>query len=117
MTKAKYLFILILLTSCGSHTDRKYFNHDYEKYWDMYSNQQLMDTLFSDTLAVGPDIDGGWTSREFYVNRTNELLADLKDDTNKIDSLYPMVSFDEITIKKLPLGFKKTFTVEQSKNG
>ena len=37
-----------------------------------------------------------------------------KSDNNKIDSLYPMTSFDELTIKKLPFGFKKTLTNEQT---
>lgn len=104
----------ILVASCGSRTDKKDFEHSYEKYWDKYTEQQLIDTLYSDTLMVGPDTEGGWTKREFYINTTKELLADLQDDKNKIDSLYPLTPFDEVTIKKLPLGFKKTFTYEQT---
>lgn len=105
----------ILVTSCGSHTDKKDFEHKYTKYWDKYAEQQLIDILYSDTLNVGPDTEGGWTTREFYINTTKELIADLQDDKNKIDSLYPMAVFDELTIKKIPLGFKKTFTNEQKK--
>ena len=104
----------ILVSSCSSRTDKKDFEHNYSKYWDKYTDQQLIDTLFSDTLDVGPDTEGGWTTREFYINTTKELIADLKDDNNKIDSLYPMTAFDELKIKKLPFGFKKTFTNEQT---
>jgi len=88
--------------------------HSYEKYWDKYSDQQLIDTLFSDTLNVGPDNEGGWTTREFYINTTKQLIAELQDDKNKIDSLYPMTHFDELTIKKLPFGIKKTFADKQT---
>ncbi len=117
MTTAKQIIIwtlTILVASCGSRTDKKDFEHSYEKYWDKYTEQQLIDTLYSDTLMVGTDTEGGWTKREFYINTTKELIADLQDDKNKIDSLYPMSAFDELTIKKLPLGFKKTFTYEQT---
>jgi hypothetical protein len=117
MTTTKQIIILtltILVASCGSRTDKKDFEHNYAKYWDKYLEQQLMDTLFSDTLMVGPDAEGGWTTREFYINTTKELIADLQDDKNKIDSLYPMTPFDELAIKKLPLGFRKTFTDEQT---
>lgn len=104
----------ILVASCGSRTDKKNFEHNYSKYWDKYPDQELIDTLFSDTLDVGPDTEGGWTTREFYINTTKELIADLQADKNKIDSLYPMVAFDEVTIKKLQFGFKKTFSNEQT---
>ena len=108
------LILAILFISCSSQTERKDFEHNYTKYWDKYTERQLIDTLFSDTLLVGQDIDGRWTSREFYINKTIELLADLKDDKNKIDRLYPMTAFDKITIQKLPLGFKRTFTNKQA---
>ena len=104
----------ILVASCGSRTDKKDFEHNYSKYWDRYTDEQLIDTLFSDTLDLGPDTEGGWTTREFYINTTKELIADLQDDKNKIDSLYPLTAFDELIIKKLPFGFKKTFTNEQT---
>ena len=106
--------LTILVTSCGSRTDKKDFEHSYEKYWDKYTEKQLIDTLYSDTFMVRPDTEGGWTTKEFYINTTKELLADLQDDKNKIDSLYPLSAFDEVTIKKLPFGFKKTFTNEQA---
>jgi hypothetical protein len=117
MTTSQQIIIwtlTILVASCGSRTDKKDFDHSYEKYWDKYTEKQLIDTLYSDTLMVGPDTEGGWTTREFYINTTKELLADLQDDKNKIDSLYPLTPFDEVTIKKLPFGFKKTFTNEQT---
>jgi hypothetical protein len=106
--------LTIFVASCNSRPDKKPFGHNYKKHWDKYTKQQLIDTLFSDTLNVGPDTEGGWTTREFYINMTNELIADLQVDKNKIDSLYPMTPFDELTIKKLPLGIKKTFTEEQT---
>lgn len=117
MTITKQIIILtltILVASCSSRTDKKDYVHSYEKYWDKYSDQQLIDTLFSDTLNVGPDNEGGWTTREFYINTTKQLIAELQEDKNKIDSLYPMTSFDELTIKKLPFGIKKTFTDKQT---
>jgi hypothetical protein len=117
MTTSQQIIILtltVLVASCSSRTDKKDFEHKYVKYWDKYTTQQLIDTLFSDTIDVGPDTEGGWTTREFYINTIEELIADLQDDKNKIDSLYPMTTFDELTIKKLPFGFKKTFTTEQT---
>jgi hypothetical protein len=100
MTTSQQIIIwtlTILVASCGSRTDKKDFDHSYEKYWDKYTEKQLIDTLYSDTLMVGPDTEGGWTTREFYINTTKELLADLQDDKNKIDSLYPLTPFDEVT--------------------
>lgn len=117
MTSTRQILILILtilVISCGSSTDKKNFEHNYVKYWDKYTQQQLIDTLFSDTLRVGPDNKGEFTSREFYKTSIKELISDLEDDKNIIDSLFPMFAFDEITIKKLPLGFKKTFTKEHT---
>lgn len=103
-----------LMLSCHSSADKNDFEHRYIKYWDKYSEKQLTDTLFSDTLNIGPDAEGGQTAKEFYVNNTKELLADLQDDQKKTDSLYPMTAFDELTIRKLPLGLKKTFTKKQT---
>ncbi|MDF1547979.1 MAG: hypothetical protein P1P88_09150 [Bacteroidales bacterium] len=117
MTKIKQITILtltIFVVSCSPRTDKKNFEHNYTKYWDKYPEQQLIDTLFSDTLDVGPDTEGGWKTRAFYINSTKELITDLQDDKNKIDSLYPMTAFDALTIKKLPFGFIKTFTNEQT---
>jgi hypothetical protein len=117
MTKTKQMILLILVflvASCASQTEKNEFEHNYVKYWDNYPEQQLIDTLFSDTLLVGPETEGGWKTREFYINATKELIADLRDDQKIIDSLYPMTVFDELTIKKLPLGFEKTFTNEQT---
>ena len=108
------LTLTVLVVSCSLQTNKKNFDHNYVKYWDKYTKQQLIDTLFSDTLMVGLDTDGGRTSREFYINKTQELLADLNNDKNEIDRLYPMTVFDKLTIKKLPFGFKKTFTNEQT---
>jgi hypothetical protein len=106
--------VTVFFSSCGTQKEKNKYEHKYLKYWDKYSEQQLIDTLFSDTLMVGPDTEGGWTTREFYINTTKELIADLIDDKNIIDSLYPMTEFDRMTIKKLPFGFTKTFSDEQT---
>lgn len=114
-TKQIIIFTLtILITSCSSRNGGKNFEHNYSKYWDKHTEQQLIDSLFSDTLNIVTDTEDGWTAREFYIKTTKELIADLQDDKGKIDSLYPMTDFDRLTIKKLPIGFKKTFTSEQT---
>ena len=109
------VILTILLVSCTSWTNKKDFEHNYVKFWDKYTEQQLIDTLFSDTLMVGPDTEGGWTTREYYSNKIQELLADLNNDKYKTDRLYPMTAFDNLTVKKLPLGFKRTFSTEQTR--
>ncbi|MCV9386598.1 hypothetical protein [Reichenbachiella ulvae] len=106
--------VLVFLTACQTNSGKRPFEHNYAKYWNRYSDEQLTNELFADTLKVGPDFDGGFTNREFYVNTTSELLNDLRDDINKIDSLFPQRAFDELTIRQLPLGFKQTFTDEQA---
>lgn len=110
MKATKQIIILILATiicSCELKTAREDIEHKYITYWNTYTEQQLIDTLYSDTLRVGTDI-------EFYRNATKELLVDLQDDKNKIDSLYPMKAFNKLTIRKLPFGIEKTFTKEQA---
>lgn len=104
----------ILLFSCSSKTKREDFVHHYAKYWEKYTKQQLIDTLFSDTLTIGTDTEGGWTTRKFYSDKTKALIADLQDDNNITDSLFPMSAFDALTIKKIPFGFTKTFTKGQT---
>ena len=114
MIRTSYLIILFLaicVSSCSSKHDKKIYEHNYLKYWDKYSEEQLVDKLYSDTLNVGPDTEGGWTTREFYKNTTQQLIADLQE--KKDDGLYPMKEFDNVTIKKLPIGFEKTFSNEQ----
>lgn len=111
MKQVFYLLTLtILVAFCGSCGDKKDFEHNYTKYWEKYAVQEFKDALFADTLMIGADSE----TRAFYINRTQELLADLQDDSNKIDSLYPMIAFDRLTIKRLPLGLTKTFTKEQT---
>jgi len=105
--------LTICVSSCGLKSDKKNFDHDYLTYWDKYSEQQLIDTLYSDTLKVGPDTEGGWTTRDFYKNTTQELINDLQK--NKADGLYPMTEFNEVKIEKLPFGFAKAFSNEQTK--
>lgn len=109
-----FYILIFIITSCGLETKKKIVEHNYPKYWDKYTIQQLKDTLFSDTLSIGPDAAGGWTTRLFYIKTIKELITDLQDDKNEIDSLYPMNVFDKITIKKLPIGITKSFTNEQA---
>jgi hypothetical protein len=82
MIRTSYLIILFLaicVYSCSSKHDKKIYEHNYSKYWDKYSEEQLVDKLYSDTLNVGPDTEGGWTTREFYKNTTKQLIADLQE--------------------------------------
>lgn len=107
------MLIAILLTACQTNSDKKDCEHDYVRYWNRYTTEQLVDNLYADTLIIGPDIEGEYTNHRFYIDKTSELLQDLRDDLNKTDSLYPQTAFDELTIKKLPFGNKQTFTNEQ----
>lgn len=116
MTKSLFLISLIMsfcVSSCVLKTDRRNFEHDYLKYWEKYSEQQLIDTLYADTLKVGPDNEEGWTSRDFYKKTTRELIIELQNNKS-VDSLYPMTEFNELKIRKLPFGFSKTFSKEQT---
>jgi hypothetical protein len=68
-----------LVVYCGLLIDKRDFDHSYEKYWDKYTEQQLIVTLYSDTLMV--DTEGGWTTREFYIKMTKNLNFDTIDKT------------------------------------
>jgi len=117
MTTPKLIIILtltILLSACRLGPENKYFEHNYTKYWNKYTEQQLIDSLYSDTVKFGPEADGSYTTKLFYINQSKELIADLQDDKNNMDSLFPMTAFNKLTIKKLPLGFKKIFTNKQT---
>lgn len=102
---------LTFLTACQMNSDKQSFKHDYSKYWDLYTDKQLVNELYADTLIFGSDMDHG--NRAFYMNATSELLNDLQDDLNKIYSLYPQTAFDELTIRELPLGFEQPFSSDQ----
>ncbi len=116
MTTKEKLFGLMLgtlLGSCDSAESNKKFEHNYTKYWEKYSKQELVDNLYSDTLIFGKEIGGDRTDRDFYIYTTKELITDLEDDREIVDSLFPNATFDQVTIKKLPLGFKTILTREQ----
>lgn len=109
-----FFLLIVSIISCNPKPENEAFKHTYVKYWEKYSEQQLIDSLFADTLRVGQDVDEGWNSRKFYVSTTKQLISDLQDDHKQIDSLYPMTAFDKLTIKKLPYGLRHTFTKEQT---
>ena len=86
MTPMKHIIIwtlAILVASCSSRTDKKDFEHNYEKYWDKYTDQQLIDTLLSDTSVIKTNPDWpdfkkfkfGRLKLEAY-NRMTKLLND-----------------------------------------
>jgi len=109
-----FFTLTAITTSCtfsNTSTDRA---HAYKKYWEKYTPQQLKDSLFADTLNIGPDSYGGFNDNVFCVNTTNELLADLADDNHSVDSLYPMTSFDLVIIQPLPFGLSKKLTTKQT---
>ena len=107
-----FFSIFIGFLSCISN-DRKY-DLNYPRYYDKYSFQQLRDTLYSDTLLVGPDPDGRFTERMWYADRISELISDLKSDWNNPDSLFPLTKFDKIKITKSPWEFAQTLTNDQA---
>lgn len=92
----------------------KKYDLNYPKYYDKYSFQQLGDTLYSDTLLVGPDPEGGFSQRIWYTEKIAELLSDLKSDWQKPDSLFPLTKFDKIKITKSPWEFAQTLTNDQA---
>lgn len=99
------LFITTIIEGC-SPQPKKPYQHDYIKFYEKYEQSLLIDSLYSDTLSIGTDSEGNRTITPFYISKIEELIADLKDDWNEIDSLYPGVEFDEISIQKIPIGNK-----------
>lgn len=97
------LFSAALIAGC-SPTAKKVYQHDYKKYYEEYELSNLIDSLYSDTLKIGPDSEGNRTATPFYISKIKALIHDLKDDWNQIDSLYPNIEFDEITIQNITIG-------------
>lgn len=115
----RYLGQIIILFSISTGLlscipDDKKYNLNYPRYYDKYSFQQLRDTLYSDTLLVGPDTDGGFSQRRWYADKISELLLDLKSDWQNPDSLFPLTKFDKIKITKSPWEFAQTLTNNQA---
>lgn len=115
--RSNILFVLIFLwtlQACDfSSSGKKNFKHNYPKYWEKYSDLELKDKLYADTLKVGPDADGKNTATTFYKDQIEKLLIELNRDKNKVDQLYPMADFDEVTASNGTFGRKKAFTDEQ----
>lgn len=96
--------MVVLATSCTSTLKKKNFEHAYPKYWEKYTDLQLRDSLFADTLLIGADSDGGSSAKDFYKEEIHRLLIDLKNDKYKNDRLYPMLAFNEVVLSELSSG-------------
>lgn len=107
------LILIHLIFSCDSNSKNSRFEHDYPTYWEKYSDQQLIDSLYSDTLKIGLDSDGRNTSFRFYRQVISELIVDLQEDRKNKDSLYPKKPFDKVTIQTWPIGRIKQFNSKQ----
>jgi hypothetical protein len=106
-------FCIALTVITGSCNGKKY-DINYTKYYNNYSFDQLKDSLFSDTLMVGPDIDSSSKQRQWCTKRVKELITDLKDDWGHSDSLYPLQHFDKIKVSQRPWEWDQTLTNEQA---
>ncbi len=98
------LYLVFLISSCTSVVKKKNFEHNYPKYWEKYTDLQLKDSLFADTLLVGTDLDRENSAKDFYKEEIHSLLIDLKNDKYKEDRLYPMLSFNEVVLSELSTG-------------
>ncbi|WP_343604900.1 hypothetical protein [Fluviicola sp.] len=107
------LFLLLGMVSCSTSEHKKNFEHLYPKYWEKYSDLQLRDSLYADTLLVGPDIDGGNSAADFYKEEIHKLLIDLRNDKYKTDRLYPMASFSEVVLTDKSSGENHLLTTKQ----
>ncbi len=96
--------MVILISSCTSTVKKKNFEHTYPKYWEKYSDLQLKDSLFADTLLIGAGNDGKNSATDFYKEEIHRLLIDLKNDKYKNDRLYPMLAFNEVVLSDLSSG-------------
>lgn len=107
------LCVPVLLASCTSTLKKKNFEHNYPKYWEKYTDLQLRDSIFADTLLVGNDIDQGDSAKDFYKEEIHRLLIDLKNDKYKNDRLYPMLTFNEVVLSELSSGEIYTLSEKQ----
>ncbi|MEM7373303.1 MAG: hypothetical protein AAF587_32055 [Bacteroidota bacterium] len=99
-----HLLQLIVITACQSIPNSPDYVHAYPSYWDKYSQQEFIDSLYADTLLIGPDSDGAWSSRTFYVESTDMLVSDINKQWQRPDQLYPAKSFDRVRMKVIPFG-------------
>jgi hypothetical protein len=102
--------IALAIHSCNTNK----YHLDYTKYYEKYTFKQLADSLYTDTLHVGLDVDSARTQRQWYTDRINELIKDLQDDWQKPDSLFPMRPFNKIKIAQSPWEWEQTLTNEQA---
>ncbi len=98
------LCLVVLAASCTATLKKKNFEHSYPKYWEKYTDLQLRDSLFADTLKIGADIEGKNSAKDFYKEEIHRLLIDLKNDKYKNDRLYPMLAFNEVVLSELSSG-------------
>ncbi|WP_300666626.1 hypothetical protein [Fluviicola sp.] len=98
------LCLVVLTASCTSTIKKNNFEHNYPKYWEKYTDLQLRDSIFADTLLVGSDTDTESSAKDFYKEEIHRLLIDLKNDKYKNDRLYPMLAFNEVVLSNLASG-------------
>lgn len=101
------------MLSCNTSNPKKNFEHLYPKYWEKYSDLQLRDSLYADTLLVGSGNDGGNAANDFYKEEIHELLVDLRNDKYRTDRLYPMASFNEVKLTDKSSGESHVLTEKQ----
>ena len=98
----KKIFTIVIICISSFGCTRKIllledYSHNYPKYWDQYTQSQVKDSIFADTV--------GKTS--FYLRTTSKLVADLKDDWGKTDSLFPQAKFNAVKITQVVEGLSK----------
>lgn len=98
------LCLVVLTASCTAMVKKKNFEHNYPKYWEKYTDLQLRDSIFADTLLIGDGFDRENPAKDFYKEEIHRLLIDLKNDKYKDDRLYPMLSFNEVVLSELSSG-------------
>ncbi len=100
------VFIISLLVACSSSTPKTPFKHEYTKVWDRYSLDELKDSLHKEVpgIYVAGCLSLGDTSVSVFARQVNDLIADVSDDWNKEDSLFPAQKFTEIRMRNSNLG-------------
>lgn len=112
----KKIFTIVIICISSFGCTRKTlllenYSHNYPKYWDQYTQSQIKDSIFSDTLAINfRELEGKINNsvRDFYMKKISLLINDLKDDWDKKDSLYPKAKFNAVKVTQVVKGlFKK----------
>ncbi|OJJ15778.1 hypothetical protein BKI52_36255 [marine bacterium AO1-C] len=118
----RFSILIIIYLGCVGCSKKivlsKSYTHQYSKYWEKYTWQEIKDANYTDTLIINfrdPEGNPDNDTRDFYLEKISLLLADLKDDWGKVDSLYPQVNFNAVKVSQLSKSpFKKTRYLNQS---